>query len=96
MEIRLSGTREECTDLAAVLPDLLGHVAQFQRVSRFYPDHPDRARSDTADSGRVYVHLAPMADTAPCGPPPGQQKRRPGLRHYLSTTTASYRKELPR
>jgi hypothetical protein len=57
MELRLSGTQDECTGLAAVLPGLPGHAAGVERVSRFCPGH-----DDTGPYGRVYIRLAARAD----------------------------------
>lgn len=55
MQIRLTGTRQECTDFAAVLPDLIAHCAQVRQVSGFYPNR------GTSLLGRLYLDLAPLA-----------------------------------
>jgi hypothetical protein len=53
MRIRLSGTREECQDLLAVLPDLLAEVADVRQVTAWEPvgGGPQRPKAGPAPDG---------------------------------------------
>jgi hypothetical protein len=64
MRLRLTGTREECEDLSAVLPDLLGEIACVREVSGFYPNR------GTSALGRIYLEITPAGDAAADGRSP--------------------------